>query len=125
MAKYRLISAVETYIPHSGLHVDATYEMVVDEFTCHPKKMTFWNRHAPVELEVDLVNVTFEVPHVWVDKDGQIMKTSEGRPMITRNEYLFCPKTKDGLYLRGFSPQEQKARLLKQLLPCEWARPKS
>lgn len=122
--KYKLLKAEEKYIPRYGLRVDALYQMNPEPgILCFPQKVRFWHRHAPVELEADLVSVKFDVPHMWVGKDGLIRRTDSGHPMITQNEVVFCPKTKDGTYFLGYSPQEQKAQLLTRLIPCKWARP--
>lgn len=121
--KYKLISANEVYIPHHGLKTTAVYKAEVENVSVFTQHVTVWHRHAPVELEADLVQVKLDVPHVWMGNDGCIMLTATGHPMITQNETLFCPKTKEGLYIRGYSPQEQKARLMTRLLPCKWARP--
>lgn len=121
--KYKLISATEVHIPHHGLKVTAVYKTVTENALVHTHGVTLWHRHAPVELEADLVEVKLDVPHVWMDDDGCIMRTATGHPMLTQNETLFCPKTKEGLYFMGYSPQEQKARLMTHLLPCKWARP--
>lgn len=122
--KYKLLHAEEKYIPHYGLMVDAVYQMnPTESILCFPQKIRFWNRHAPVELEADLVEVKFDIPHMWVGKDGLIKRTASGHPMITQSEVLFCPKTKDGTYFMGYSPEVQKAHLLTRLIPCKWARP--
>lgn len=122
--RYKLLSAEEKYIPHYGLRVDAVYQMESEVgILCFPQKVRFWHRHAPVELEADLIEVKLDVPHVWVEKDGLFKRTASGHLMITQNEVVFCPKTKDGTYFMGYSPQEQKAQLLTRLMPCKWARP--
>lgn len=119
--KYKLVESKETNIPHHGLKVVATY--CLDCPDINPERVTFWHKHAPVELEADLVPVKLDVPHVWMDKNGNPMRTSTGHLMITQNEVLFCPKTKEGLYFMGYSPQEQKAKLMTRLMPCKWCRP--
>ena len=127
--KYKLVKSEEVNIPHYGLKVTAIYEM--DDPEIHivgklfPQKIVFWHRNAPVELEADLVDCKFDVPHVWVGREGIIKRTIAGYPMITQNEVLFCPKTKDGTYFAGYSPEEQKAHLLTLLMPCKWARPEN
>lgn len=121
--KYKLISAKEVYVPHYGLKTTAVYKLETENVLVFPQRVTFWHRHAPVELEADLIQVKLDVPHVWIGNDGCMMRTATGHLMLTQNEILFCPKTKDGTYFMGYSPQEQKARLLTRLLPCKWARP--
>lgn len=127
--KYKLVESKETNIPHYGLKTVATYCMDCPDanlMAClFPQRVIFWHRHAPVELEADLISVKLDVPHVWIGKDGNMMRTSTGHLMLTQNEVLFCPKTKEGLYFMGYSPQEQKAQLMTRLMPCKWARPES
>ena len=123
--KYKLLESKEVNIPHYGLKTTAIYAMEGSPLGLFPQRVTFWHRHAPVELEADLVTVKLDVPHVWIDKDGNMMRTATGHLMLTQNEILFCPKTKEGLYFMGYSPQEQKAQLMTRLMPCKWGRPES
>ena len=123
--KYKLVESKEVNIPHYGLKTTAIYEMEGSPRGLFPQHVTFWHRHAPVELEADLITIKLDVPHVWIGKDGNMMRTSTGHLMLTQSEVLFCPKTKEGLYFMGYSPQEQKARLMTRLMPCKWGRPES
>lgn len=125
--KYRLIESRETNIPHRGLKAVAMYLPDCPDTTTpgclSPQRVVFWHKHAPVELDADFITVKLDVPHVWIGKDGNMMRTSTGHLMLTQEEVLFCPKTKEGLYFMGCSPQEQKARLMHRLMPCVWGRP--
>ena len=116
--KFNLLHAEENYVPHCGLKTVATYAGE----SGYPYKIVFWHSHAPVTIEAEVHTLKFDVPHMWVDKFGNPSRTEDGRPKITNQLCILCPKTKDGLYMKGFSPEEQKSYLTThKLVRCKYA----
>lgn len=94
MAKFTLVCADARRIPHTGLKVTAYYKQQLDNPFEKPFKLIVYNKWPPVELEADVV----EVPM------GGIYEYPNGVRISTI--IAFCPKTKDGTYWAGYSPQQ-------------------
>lgn len=84
--KYTLYKATETNRPHCGLKAEAYYvEDLEHPFPMH--KVVIFNHHAPVTVEADVVEI--------------------------KGIKFFCPKTKEGTYYMGHSPEQQYARYMR------------
>ena len=107
MAKFTLVAAHANRNPHQGLVVKAYYKQDPSNYLEIPYSITVFNQWPTVEVEADTVehklNGVYEYPN--------------GRR--TRCLHLFCPKTKEGLYYRGYSPAEQIGNLLNKLIKVE------
>jgi hypothetical protein len=95
--KYQLIEAHATRKPHRGLIVTAYYLPKTEDKTVlltKPHKIVMFNRWPPVEVEADYVEVKLNGVYAY--------------PNGTRTSTIraFCPKTEEGSYLRGYSPEE-------------------
>lgn len=99
MAKFYLVCADAKRIPHTGLRVVAQYRQQPENPLEKPQRLTVFNRWPPVEMEADVV--TIDLDGVYEYPDGTRIK-----------EYpVFAPKTRDGLYLRGYNPEEIACRI--------------
>lgn len=99
MAKFYLVCADAKRIPHQGLMVVAKYKQQPENPLEISQCWTVFNRWPPVEMEADVV--TIDLNGVYEYPNG--IRISE----IT----AFVPKTKDGLYFRGCSPEEIACRI--------------
>lgn len=107
MAKFYIVGGSIKRTPHTGLVVTGYYKQNPQDIYEKPRKVTMFNSWPPVEMEADVVDVplngVYEYPSgVRIDRVNVI-----------------CPKTKEGLYYRGWSPQElvaQRMHLLKKVI---------
>lgn len=119
--KYNLISAYAKRTAHTGLMVTAYYQQE-GEALAKPFKLTVFNGWPRVEIDADVITHHFTTPMAWIDKDGKFERTSKGYLKLTQCVVVFCPKTKEGKYLRGYSPEEQITKLINnKLVPCAYA----
>lgn len=91
--KYNLISAYAKRDAHKGLMVTAYYQQENKPLE-KPFRVTVFNHWPPVELEADVNE--YKLDGVYEYPNGK----------RTTSIIAFSPKTKEGLYLRGFSPAE-------------------
>ena len=103
MAKFYLVCADALCIPHQGLRVKACYKQNPENLQEKPQQLVVFNRWPSVELEADVVDVPLDGVYEYPDKSR------------IDNMQTFCPKTKDGTYMMGYSPEEIVARRLKHL----------
>ena len=103
MGKYTLVSATATRKPHIGLMVQAWYKQDPENVLEVPYRLTVFNSWPPTTLEAEAIeyplNGTYKYPN------GKRVNTL----------HLFCPKTKEGLFYKGYSPAEQIAERMKNL----------
>ena len=109
----QLAHASESVIKSIGLCSVAWYEPT--EWKGFLYKITFYNRHAPVNVSVDLISVSLDCPHVRLHV-GDVVRDDSGRIAIV-NQFLFaCPKTSSGTYMMGFNPKEMAQRYINTYL---------
>lgn len=105
--KYELISATATRNQIRGLMVTAYYKQNPSDSNEIPQRLVVFNRWPPVEVEADVkihkLNGTYEYPN--------------GKR--TTDVVAFSPKTKAGLYMSGYSPDEIIAKKLSALTKVE------
>ena len=117
----RLRSAREEVVPHCGLHSVAKYEVEGMEGFLY--KINFWNQHAPVTIDADIVVVELadDAPYLFIDGNGNVKRDSNGKVMCTRRLVFMCPKTKKGTYVMGYNPLEIAQKYVDQfMLPTAW-----
>lgn len=117
----RLRSAKEEVVPHCGLHSVAKYEVEGIEGFLY--KINFWNQHAPMTIDADIVVVELadDAPYLFIDGNGNVKRDSNGNVMCTRRLVFMCPKTKNGTYYRGYDPLEIAQKYVNQfMLPTAW-----
>ena len=93
--------------PHTGLVSVAYYKQDPKNVLEKPRKVVFFNSWPPLEMEADVVDVPL----------NGVYEYSNGVRVDRVN--VICPKTKEGLYYRGWSPQElvaQRMHLLKKVV---------
>ena len=84
--KYTLCKATETNRPHYGLMTEAFY--VEDlKYPFPTYRVVIFNHHAPVTIEADVVEI--------------------------KGTKFFCPKTKEGTYYMGHSPEQKYDRFVR------------
>lgn len=105
--KYTLISANATRNPHNGLMVTAYYKQDPSNPLEVPQRLVVFNRWPNVEIEADVVEY----------KLNGVYKYPNGKR--TSSVVAFSPKTKDGNYLMGYSPEEIIAKRLNVLVKVE------
>lgn len=100
--KAHLVCAEEKMVKGYGLLSVAWYELNGMEKWNY--KIEFWNRHAPVDITVKLVQVDLEKPYVYINPFGVPM-VNEDCSIIYSDDLLFaCPVTKEGSYMAGYDP---------------------
>jgi hypothetical protein len=117
----RLRSAKEEVVPRCGLHSVAKYEVEGIEGFLY--KISFWNQHAPVTIDADIVTVelSYDAPYLFVDGNGNIKRDRNGNVMCTRRLVLMCPKTKNGTYYIGYDPLVIAQKYVSEfMLPTAW-----
>lgn len=98
MAKFYLVCADAKRIPHTGLMVRAYYKQKPEDRYEKPRQLVVFNKWPSVELEADVIDVPLK--GVYEYPNGARISTTT----------VFCPKTKDGTYMMGYSPKEIVAR---------------
>lgn len=117
----RLQSAVEEVVPRCGLRSKAKYK--ADGIEGFLYKITFYNQHAPVTIDADIVSITInnDIPYVFIDGKGNIKRDLFGGVMATRKLVLMCPKTKNGTYYMGYDPLTIAQKYVNEfMLPLTW-----
>lgn len=107
MAKFYLVGGCTKRNPHTGLVNICYYKQDPENLLEKPRKVVMFNRWPPVEMEADVVDVPLN--GVYEYPSG----------IRTSNINVICPKTKEGTYYRGWSPQElvaQSMHLLKKVI---------
>lgn len=107
MAKFTLVAAHATRKPHQGLMVKAYYKQNPENPLEIPYSVVVFNKWPSVEVEAEVVehklNGVYEYPN--------------GKR--TNTILAFCPKTQDGKYYDGYSPQQIIAKRLEVLTKVE------
>lgn len=121
----KLVSSKEYNIPHLGLVSNAIYttdEIPFSENIQVKYKVTFWNRHAPVEMQAEIITATIsDTPMIVLDCNGNLERDKDGNVLVTRSITVMCPKTKEGVYCRGYSPEETIYWYINnRLMPTTW-----
>lgn len=103
-----------------GLRSTAWY--AVDNNAASVYKITFWNRHAPVTMPADIVIVELDSIHVYINDCGRIRRDKDGNAMVTRRLVVLCPKTREGLYMKGYDPLSiVKGYVNRYMIPTSWS----
>ena len=107
MSKFYLVGGCVKRNPHTGLVCTGYYKQDPKNPLEKPRKITLFNRWPPVEMEAEVVDVplngVYEYPNVVRINSINVM----------------CPRTKEGTYYKGWSPQEliaQRMHLLKKVI---------
>lgn len=100
--KAHLVCAEEKVVKGYGLLSVAWYELKGMEKWNY--KIVFWNRHAPVDVTVKLVQVDLEKPYVYTNPFGVPMFNKDGGVMYSDDLLFACPVTKEGSYMTGYDP---------------------
>jgi hypothetical protein len=87
--------------------VTAYYKAVPSDPLEVPQKLTVFNKWPSIEIEADLV--THKLNGIYEYPNGK----------RTDTVIAFCPKTKAGLYIMGYNPDEIVARKLSVLKRVE------
>lgn len=119
----RLQSAVEEVVPRCGLHSKAKYKVEGEGIEGFLYKINFWNQHAPVTINADIVTVEIagDAPYIFIDGNGNMKRDENGNVMVTRRLVLMCPKTKTGTYYMGHNPLEIAQKYVNEfMLPTKW-----
>lgn len=117
----RLQSAKEEVVPRCGLHSVAKYEVEGIEGFLY--KISFWNQHAPVTIDADIVTVELadDAPCLFMDGNGNLKRDSKGNVICTRRIVFMCPKTKNGKYYLGYDPLTIAQKYVNEfMLPTAW-----
>ena len=107
MAKFTLVSAHANRNPHQGLVVKAYYKQDPSNPFEIPYSIVVFNKWPPIEQEAEIVE----------HKLNGIYEYPNGKR--TNCLHLFCPKTKEGLFYMGLSPEEQIMQRLHVLSKVE------
>lgn len=110
----QLAHASESVIKSIGLCSVAWYEPT--EWEGFLYKITFYNRHAPVNVSVDLISVSLDCPHVQLNAAGDVVRDDRGRIAIVNSIFFACPKTSSGMYMMGFNPKEMAQKYINTYL---------
>lgn len=105
--EYTLVNARAVRNPHQGLMIKAYYKinpLDPDEIS---HSLTFFNRWPPIKIEADVTE--YKLNGVYVYPNGKRVNKI----------YTFSPKTKEGVYFMGYSPQELIANKLDALTKVE------
>ena len=107
MSKFYLVGGYAKRNPHTGLVCTGYYKQDPENLLEKPRKVVFFNRWPPVEMEADVVDVPLNGVYEY--------------PSGVRVDHINATaiKTKDGKYYRGWSPQElvaQRMHLLKKVV---------
>lgn len=119
-----LHTSTETNVPHYGLITTAFYKLEGIPFMY---RIVWYNRHAPVKIDADIVTVRIadDAPMIWLDIDGRPLR-EKGAFICARQLVVFCPKFKDAesnafVYYKGYSPFELATKIINErLVPCVW-----
>lgn len=105
--KYTLVKANATRNPHQGLMVKAWYKQEPDNPLEIPQPLVFFNKWPPVEMEAKVTE--YKLNGVYEYPSGK----------RTDTVFAFSPKTKEGTYFSGYSPEELIAKKLNVLTKVE------
>lgn len=94
MATFTLVSEYTASNPHGGLISIGYYKQDSNNLFEKPHKAVFFNRHAPMVINADVVEVKL---------DGLYAYPNGARTRAIRQLAI---KNKQGEYLQGFSPDE-------------------
>lgn len=100
--KAQLVRAEEKMVAGHGLLSVAWYALEgMDKWEY---KVEFWNRHAPVNVNIKLVDVDLEGRYIYMNPFGVPKVHDTGEIMCDDSLLFACPVTKDGLYMMGLDP---------------------
>lgn len=119
--KAQLVRAEEKMVAGHGLLSVAWYALEgMDKWEY---KVEFWNRHAPVNVNIKLVTVDLEGKYVYMNPFGMPRVNDAGEIMYVDDLLFACPVTKDGLYMRGLDPLTLAQRYVnKHMRPLKYWR---
>lgn len=122
--KAHLVCAEEKVIKGYGLLSIAWYALEgMDKWNY---KIEFWNRHAPVDVTVRLVDVDLEKPYIYINPFGVPMFNEDGSVMYSDDLFFACPITKEGSYMIGYDPLTLAQRYVnKHMRPMRFYRQQS
>lgn len=119
--KAHLVSAEEKIVAGYGLLSVAWYSLEgMDKWNY---KIEFWNRHAPVKMNVKLVDIDLEGEYIYINPFGVPRVHETGEIMYSDDLLFICPITKDGQYVNGYHPLTLAARYVnKHMRPIKYWR---
>lgn len=122
--KAHLVCAEEKVVKGYGLLSVAWYELEgMDKWNY---KIEFWNKHAPVDVTVRLVQVDLEKTYVYTNPFGVPTFDKDGCVMCSDDLLFACPVTKAGLYMMGYDPLTLAQRYVnKHMRPMRFYREQS
>lgn len=121
-----LVCSKEYNIPHVGLVSNAFYttdEIPFNDYTKQRYLITWWNAHAPVKVQADIVTAknAEDAPFIVLDSNGKPERDKDGKIVVTRQIVVMCPKTKEGTYYMGHSPEVTVQNYINnRLMPTVW-----
>lgn len=119
--KAQLVRAEEKMVAGHGLLSVAWYTLEgMDKWEY---KVEFWNRHAPVNVNIKLVNVDLEGKYIYMDLFGMPRALDTGEIMCADDLMFACPLTKGGQYMMGLDPMTLAQRYInKHMRPIKYWR---
>lgn len=119
--KAHLVRAEEKVIAGYGLLSVAWYSLEgMDKWEY---KVEFWNRHAPVNVDIKLVDVDLEGEYIYANSFGMPRVCETGEIMCTDSLLFACPLTKDEKYMMGLDPMTLAQRYVnKHMRPLKYWR---
>lgn len=120
--KAQLVRAEEKMVAGHGLLSVAWY--VLEGMDKWEYKVEFWNRHAPVNVNMKLVTVDLEGMHIYMHNPFGIPIVNDAGEIMCADDLMFaCPLTKDGLYMMGLDPMTLAQRYVnKHMRPLKYWR---
>ena len=119
--KAHLVRAEEKIVAGHGLLSVAWYNLEgMDKFEY---KVEFWNRHAPVNVNIKLVEVYLEGRYIYTNLLGVPRVHDTGEIMYADVLLFACPLTKSGQYMMGLDPLTLAQRYVnKHMRPIKYWR---
>jgi len=119
--KAHLVRAEEKNVAGYGLLSVAWYSLEgMDKWEY---KVEFWNRHAPVNVDIKLVDVDLEGRYIYMNFFGVPRVCETGEIMYADDLLFACPLTKDGKYMMGLDPMTLAQRYVnKHMRPLKYWR---
>lgn len=119
--KAQLVRAEEKIVAVHGLLSIAWYAL--EDMDKWEYKVEFWNRHAPVNVNIKLVDVDLEGEYIYINPFGVPRVHETGEIMYADDLFFACPLTKDGKYMMGLDPLTLAQRYVnKHMRPIKYWR---
>jgi hypothetical protein len=119
--KAHLVRAEEKIVAGHGLLSVAWYNLEgMDKWEY---KVEFWNRHAPVNVNIKLVEVDLEGRYIYMNPFSVPRVHDTGEIMYADDLLFACPLTKSGQYMMELDPLTLAQRYVnKHMRPIKYWR---